>query len=133
MPTGGPGAATNLVAQPDCDPEVPGRSLARLSWTAALRPGREQRVAVTIYANGFERGEFDTSKVLQPHETNFVWKQLRGQAIHFWTVLTLQGERWVPSEPGKFVGPTCVMDNRLRLPQTNSGKSTNQPQGEIRK
>jgi len=110
LPPGGPKAATNLVAKPDCDGVNPRKAIARLSWTPAIKPGQEQRVAVTIFRDGFERGKFDISKGLKPGETNLVWDEIRGQAIHFWRVLTLHPEGWVPSVTARFEGPPCVSD-----------------------
>jgi hypothetical protein len=116
LPWSAPLAATNLVAQPDCDPLVPSRGIATLNWTSAATKGREQRIAITIFPEGLDKGEFNFSDPLPPTATNLVWKQLRGQAIHYWRVLTLHKDGWVPSKTAKFEGPTCVSD-QVQPPQ----------------
>jgi len=110
LPGNGSLVATNLSAKPDCDPNAPGRAIADLHWTPAATAGREQRVAVTIYPDGFEKGQFDFSPTLAANATNLVWRQLRGQATHYWRVLTLHTNGWVPSVTSQFDGPTCVAD-----------------------
>lgn len=128
LPPGGPKAATNLVAKPDCDGVNPRKAIARLSWTPATKAGQEQRVVVTIFRDGFERGEFDISKVLKPGETNLVWDEIRGQAIHFWRVLTLHPEGWVPSVTARFEGPPCVSDP---VKQSTDGEQFNKQTQDI--
>jgi hypothetical protein len=106
----GPGGATNLAAQPDCDPVQPGKAIVRMSWTPASPPGIEQRIAVTIFQDGFDRGEFDLSPALASDRASFVWDCPKGQAIHFWRVLTQQTNGWLPSAIASFEGPLCVSD-----------------------
>lgn len=101
---GGPGAATDLRAMAEC--EQPGLPVAELTWTVAEERGEAQRVDVTIYS--FEEGQFQSSQLLPPGQSTLRWYDLNGQAIHFWRVLTLHPEGWVPSDLGGFAGPTCV-------------------------
>ena len=129
LPTGGPGAATNLFAKPDCDRTKPGRAVAYLHWTPAIKKGTEQRVAVTIVPKGFDAGMFSTSPTVASNATNYVWDRLEGQAIHFWRVLTLQPEGWISSEGGSFRGPTCVQDmtDQPAQPQPRLNKPEGKP------
>jgi hypothetical protein len=106
MPPGNPAAATGLHSEVDC--EVPGKAIVKLSWKIASIPGSAQRVDVTIYS--FDEDKFDSSELLPPDQSSFVWDRLRGQAIHDWRVLTLHPEGWVSSETAGFEGPTCVGD-----------------------
>ena len=108
LPPGVAGAARNLQAEVECDPEVLRKAIAKLSWTVAAGCGLAQRVDVTIL--GFEQGAFESSDSLACDQTSLVWDSLHGQAIHRWRVLTLQPEGWVPSETASFVGLTCVAD-----------------------
>ena len=110
LPLGDPGAATNLQAEVECSVEEPRKGIAKLSWTVATSPGSAQRVDVTIFRGGFERGEFETTGPLPPSQSSLVWDRLSGQAIHFWRVLTLHADGWVPSETSSFEGPTCAAD-----------------------
>ena len=89
-----------------------------------------QRVAVTIRRDGFAAGSYEISEALPPGQTNLVWEQVHGQAIHFWRVLTLQPEGWVPSETARFRGPSCVADMRRG---GGLNPETNKPNQEIKK
>jgi hypothetical protein len=110
MPEGGPGAATNLTANRYDDPAQPTRALVKLQWTPASQPGIEQRIVVTIFPDGFQRGAFDVSGPLSSNQTSLVWDKLKGQAIHRWKILTLQPKGWVPSKTATFEGPTVIRD-----------------------
>lgn len=113
---GGPGAATNLESEVDCNrAEIPG-GFARLRWTVAQNPGQEQMVVVTIFLDGFDTGKFESSKSLRPTDNTLVFDQVRGQALHRWRVLTRQAEGWVPSETARFQGPLCVHDEIQQEP-----------------
>jgi hypothetical protein len=107
---GGPGAATNLQSEIGCSPVVRKKGLARLQWTPAEERGTAQQVVVTIFKDGFETGRFERSERLTPTQSSFVFEQVRGQALHFWRVLTRQSEGWIPSETARFEGPTCLFD-----------------------
>jgi hypothetical protein len=107
---GGPGAATNLQSEIDCSPVERRRGLARLQWTPAEEPGTAQQIAVTIFKDGFETGQFERSERLPPRQSSLVFEDVQGQALHRWRVLTLQPAGWVPSETARFEGPTCLFD-----------------------
>lgn len=110
LPTDGAQAATGLAGKAECRPAEAGRSFARLSWTPAASTGSEQRVAVTIYRDGFEHGTYRVGPALPPDRTTFDWEPLEGQAVHHWRVLTLQPDGWRPSSTAGFDGPTCPSD-----------------------
>jgi hypothetical protein len=117
LPTGipiltadGSRAATSLQASAECDPDEPWKGIATLNWTVARNPGSEQRVAVTIYRDGFEKGKFDVSEPLPSDHSLLVWDRLSPGIIHFWMVLTRQVDGWVPSEQSSFEGPICAVD-----------------------
>jgi hypothetical protein len=102
--------ATALSAEVSCDRGDHSKGIASLSWTVASVAGSQQKVEVTIFRDGFQRNEFESSEILPPGQTSLVWDRLRGQAIHFARVLTKHKEEWVPSKLTSFEGPTCVMD-----------------------
>lgn len=113
---GGLKAAGNLVAEVGCADNPARTGFAALQWSLASEPGVEQRVVITIYKNGFESGLFEVSEPLPPDQDMLVWEALHGQSNHFWRVLTLHVEGWVPSETSSFSGPTCISD----FPQTST-------------
>jgi hypothetical protein len=100
--------ATGLQGEVACSETELGQGIARLDWKTGKTPGSEQRVDVTIFRDGFERGDFESTEPLPPDQSSLVWEQLRGQAIHHWRVRTLHPDGWVPSETASFEGPTCV-------------------------
>ena len=110
LAAGGPQAATQLQATATCRQGQPGQAFASLSWVPAAQRGSEQRVQVTIFRDGFERGSFRAGPVLSPDRATSDWEPLEGQAIHYWRVLTLHSEGWRPSQIGSFEGPTCPVD-----------------------
>jgi hypothetical protein len=110
LPPGGEGAATGLNAEVGCSEIVPRTGIANLNWNAAAPSGSEQRIALTIFPDGFETGNFEVTEALPPNQSSLVWEPLEGQAIHYWRVLTLHSKGWVPSDTASFEGPTCVAD-----------------------
>jgi hypothetical protein len=110
VPLATPGAATDLVAVVGCRGDVRFEGLANLSWSPADPNGSEQVVQVTIFKDGFETGQFESSKPLPPDQATLVFTDLSGQAVHRWRVVTLQGETAIPSETARFTGPVCVGD-----------------------
>ncbi len=105
-----PGAATHLQAEVDCSHTELRKGVAQLRWTPAARPGREQRVAVTIFRDGFERNAVELSEPLSSTQSSLVWKPTQPGVIHFWRVLSLQANGWAPSAVANFQGATCVAD-----------------------
>jgi hypothetical protein len=107
---GGPGAASDLRSEVFCSRLERRKGLARLEWTPAQEPGTAQQVAVTIFKDGFETGQFERSERLPPSQSSLAFEDVQGQALHRWRVLTLQPEGWVPSETARFTGPVCIGD-----------------------
>jgi hypothetical protein len=107
--TGGDTAAKRLAATPRCSETEPGKSITALRWRPAARPGRVQRIVVTIFRN-FAQGKLDSSGPLPSGRSTFEWHRVHGQAIHSWRVLTRQRGGWAASPIGRFTGPTCVGD-----------------------
>jgi hypothetical protein len=110
LPRSDQDAAGSLQAEMRCDELELRKGIARLSWTVAANQGAEQQVAVTIYRDGFETGNFEISDPLPPYQSSLVWDRVKGQAIHLWRVLTLQDEGWMPSVTERFEGISCVAD-----------------------
>jgi hypothetical protein len=120
-PPGGPGAATGLQSDTGCKTEDPGEAFADLSWTVAEERGKEQRVAVTIFRDGFDTGNYEVSEPLDSGQNSLRWERFHGQAIHFWRVLTLHDSGWTPSETASFEGPTCIRDSDEEAPPRGPG------------
>ena len=129
MPSGGPGTATNLAATADYDPAQGTNATVKLQWVCAVPPGLEQRMVITIFKDGFERGAFDVSGPLRSNQTSLVWDKAKGQAIHHWKVLTLQPTGWVASATATFEGPLLIRDRVNKSPKPPNLK-TNNPQKE---
>lgn len=114
---GGPATATtdppprgarpdHLAATPRCEE---GTGLVDLTWVPATGE-RPQRVDVTIRADGFETGQFDSSASLGADDSSLVWDQPQGQAVHYWRVVAGSGAGQVTSGVASFEGPSCPVD-----------------------
>ena len=110
LPAGGPGAAANLQSEATCNPDDAVKGTARLSWTPSVDRGTEQRVALTTYVRGMETGAFVVTEPLSPDEQGYIWERTSPRITHYWWVLTLHAEGWVPSEVASFEGAICVSD-----------------------
>lgn len=107
---GGPRAASELEDTPGCsDDEFPAGQVL-LKWRPAAEPGTQQHVHVTIFREGFETGRFITIRDLEPSDSELLFEEVAGQALHRWRVLTLHPDGFVPSETARFDGPICVRD-----------------------
>lgn len=102
---GGPGSATRLSASSGCE-GTPPRDVVRMRWQPS-GAGR-QRIDVTVLDNGFQPGTFESSHVLGAGESSLRWDHSRGEATHYWRVVTLVSGRWVASQTASFEGPGCV-------------------------
>ncbi len=107
---GGAGAATRLQAQARCEAAGSRVAVADLSWSLATSRGKEQRVALTKFREGFDTNNFDVSPSLPADASSATWRGLNPGGVHYWRVLTLQGDLWIPSQTETFTGPTCVAD-----------------------
>lgn len=114
---GGSDAASGLKASVSCDPEAARKGRALLEWEPAQEPGSEQEVQVTIFREGFDTGDFVSSKALPPDQTSLLFDQVAGQALHRWRVVTRHGTDLVPSDTARFTGPICVYDAAEREDQ----------------
>ena len=102
------GAAGNLRATADCSSTEMRKAAVTLEWSVAQPKGSQQRVLVSVY--GFREGRFEASEPLAPDQSTLAWSRVKGQAIHSWMVLTLQGGSWRASAVESFTGPSCVAD-----------------------
>jgi hypothetical protein len=103
-------AASGLEGFAECSPVEPGVALALLRWRPARERGIAQRIAVAILPGGFKTGDFRLSDPLGREASALEWRDIEGQAIHFWRVLTLQPKGWIASVTASFNGPICVVD-----------------------
>jgi hypothetical protein len=103
-------AASGLEGFAECSPIEPGVARALLRWRPARERGTAQRIAVAILPDGFKTGDFRLSDPLGREASALEWREIEGQAIHFWRVLTLQPKGWIASVTASFVGPICVVD-----------------------
>jgi hypothetical protein len=109
-PAGGPGAATQLAANAHCDETGSRNGISDLTWVPAATAGSEQRVAVTIFPEGFATSNFEVSPQLSARATSYRWPKTNPGGVHRWRVLTKHGSTWTPSETSMFTGATCVAD-----------------------
>jgi hypothetical protein len=109
-PAGGAGAATQLAANPRCDETGSRNGVADLSWVPAATAGSEQRVAVTIFPEGFATANFEVSPQLSARAAAYTWPKTNPGGVHRWRVLTRHGSTWTPSDTSMFTGATCVAD-----------------------
>ena len=109
VPLGAPGSAVPRSSAPGCSTTEARKGFVRLRWRPAAA-ARAQRIVVTARRDGFETAQYMLGSALPPQRAAVTWTRLRGQAIHFWVVLTRTPGGWTASRPGEFVGPTCVAD-----------------------
>ena len=98
---GGVYAATGLVAKVSRSQTQPGKAIATLSWTATNEPGRQQRIDITKYWDGFERGRFNTVGPLTPGQSVVELNNLEPGIDYYWRVLSLTPQGWVPSQTAR--------------------------------
>lgn len=110
-PAGGPGAATQLAANARCEEAGSRTGVADLTWIPAATAGSEQRVALTIFPEGFDTSNFQVSPPLAARAASYTWPKTNPGGVHRWRVLTKHGSTWTPSETLMFSGATCVADN----------------------
>jgi hypothetical protein len=109
-PPGGPGAATGLEAELRCSSTEPRQGVVEFRWIVATQPGTAQRVDVTIYSERFDDSRYESSGTLEPDRSSLSWDRFFPGAVHFWRVLTLHGNTWVPSKVGQFTPGACIGD-----------------------
>jgi hypothetical protein len=102
--------ATELSAQVKCSDLERFKSLAQLSWLPATNPGDEQRIDVTIFKDGFDTGNFESSKPMPADASSYLLQDVQGQALHRWRVATISGTDVFFSETARFEGVVCVGD-----------------------
>ncbi len=100
--------ATNLEAEVGCSDIELRQGIAKLRWINSPL-GSGQRIEFTKFGDGFERGEFETMG-LPPDQSSGVWEDLEPGLNHYWRVVTLHGNTWVPSETATFMGPICAVN-----------------------
>jgi hypothetical protein len=68
-------------------------------------------VALTIFPEGFDTGNFQVSPPLPGRTAAYTWPKTNPGGVHRWRVLTKHGSTWTPSETALFSGATCVADS----------------------
>lgn len=110
LPVDGRRAARGLEAVPGCSETEPRAETLVLRWAIADQPGSAQRIDITIYSEAFDDGRFESSPLLAGNQTSFDWDGVSPGAVHFWRVLTLHADGWVPSEKARFTPGACIGD-----------------------
>jgi hypothetical protein len=89
---------------------MPGSRVAKFAWEMAAEPGEAQRLDLTMFRDGFERGEFET--IAQLSGTQSAADSDKGDAgvNYYWRVLTLNPAGWVPSDTARYQAPICPVD-----------------------
>jgi hypothetical protein len=111
---GGPGAARNLLADARCDP-VKLTAIAQLSWKSASPPAGQQRVDLTMFRDGFDKGKFTTLGPLPPDQSQVQITSGEPGINYYWRVLTLTESGWVPSKTERLPWPSCPTNTRSPL------------------
>ncbi len=110
LAAGGPGAASGLEAELACGTTDPGQALLNLRWHPASSPGTAQLVEMTIFSEKFDDGRYDTSSALSADQSTALWDRVAPGAVHFWRVLTLHDQGWIPSAVALFTPGACIAD-----------------------
>src|SRR5260370_4044681 len=66
---GGPRAAAKLQVNARCSHTTPGARVAKFAWEIAAERGEAQRLDLTMFRDGFERGQFETIAQLSGTQT----------------------------------------------------------------
>ena len=107
-------AATDLVAKVSHSESEPGKATAKLSWSVTNKPGSQQRIDITMYWDGFERGNFESVAPLPPDQSAIELTKLEPGINYYWRVLRLTPEGWVPSETARCAVPAYPIDRPQR-------------------
>lgn len=107
---GGAHAAIGLKARAWCSPTQLGKTVANLSWIVAPVPGNQQRLDLTMYWDGFQKGNFSTIGPITYSQSSVKSDELEVGIDYYWRVLTLTSEGWVPSETARAAVPACPVD-----------------------
>jgi len=121
LPVGSGGGSAELAAEAGCSDLQPGRAIVKLRWAPAVSQGL-QRVDVTAYRDGFERGEFDVTPLLSEAATATVVDAVIPGLHYYWRVLRSSDAGWVPSETSRFEAPICPVDSKLESPEQEPGQ-----------
>jgi hypothetical protein len=104
---GGAYAARSLVAEVRCSETHIGKAIAKLTWRVSNSPGSQQRIDITMYWDGFEKGHFETIGPHPPDQSFVELERLEPGINYYWRVLTLTPKGWVPSETTRCGVPVC--------------------------
>ena len=107
---GGAYAASSLVAKVRRSETHIGKAIAKLTWRAANALGSQQRIDITMYWDGFEKGNFQTIGPNPPDQSFVELDRLEPGINYYWRVLTLTPEGWVPSETARCAVPAYPID-----------------------
>jgi hypothetical protein len=110
LPPGGSGAATYLQVNARCSQTNPGMRVAKFSWQVAAEPGEAQRLDLTMFRGGFERGQFETIARLSATQSAADSDKGDPGINYYWRVLTLTPAGWVPSDTARYEAPICPVD-----------------------
>lgn len=104
-------APTALGHESRCSEAVFRTAEIDLSWSpAAAAEGRRQRVDVSKFRDGFEKGRFETSGVLAASRRDARLLAPEPGVNYYWRVLRDTGEGWVSSPVERFEVPICPWD-----------------------
>jgi hypothetical protein len=110
LSAGGARAASGLQAVSGCSEADLRAEIVELRWALADQPGSAQRIDVTIFSELFADGRYESSPLLVADQSSFQWVRVSPGAVHFWRVLTLHADGWIPSETARFTPGACIGD-----------------------
>lgn len=104
-------APAALEYEARCSAEVFRTAEIDLAWSpAAAAEGRQQRVDISKFRDGFEKGRFETSGLLAASRENARLLAPEPGVNYYWRVLRDTGEGWVSSPVERFEVPICPWD-----------------------
>lgn len=110
-PGAGLSSAAGLRAAARCDQETPRASIVSLAWTPANGEAVSgQRVEISKFHEGFERGPFETTGTLSPQTATVAVNAPEPGIRYYWRVLTARGDGWRASTVERFEAPVCPSD-----------------------
>lgn len=101
--------ATDLEAEVWCSATQVGKGLVRFGWSSHAHDA-DQRLDVSEFRGGLERGEYDSIAHMSPEERSVTWDGGTPGINYYWRVVTIWPHHWVASEVERFKSPVCPAD-----------------------
>lgn len=109
LPPGTAGGAEQLGFSSRCSETRRRTAVIALRWQAGEEVA-DQRVDLTKFRDGFEKGRYETSGRLPRHQRSAGLEGPEPGIRYYWRVLTETPAGWVPSTVERFEVPVCPWD-----------------------